>query len=241
MKELTDARHPNILRLVGWRATHFNCQLFFELYDLDLRRYIKGKPLAAHVCKKLSCDVARAVACVHAHEILHRDIKTSNILIRIQPLAAVLGDFGCARKLLPNVEVTSQQQQLTPDLCTLWYRTPEILLSHDGYGYASDVWSFGVVMVEMQRGIPPFRRSSEISMLFEIFKMLGTPTWSKEVTMMRDYRGVLGTCVFPTFPSPQVFPFGSPGQNRDLIQAALHFCPSTHISADAAMRLAWFS
>ena len=122
MKELTDARHPNILRLVGWRATHFNCQLFFELYDLDLRRYIKGKPLAAHVCKKLSCDVARAVACVHAHEILHRDIKTSNILIRIQPLAAVLGDFGCARKLLPNVEVTSQQQQLTPDLCTLWYR-----------------------------------------------------------------------------------------------------------------------
>lgn len=229
MKELTQSKHPNILKLVGWRGTHFNVQLFFELHDQDLRRYIKGKPLPSQICKKLSHDVARAVACVHSHSILHRDIKPANILIRCQPLAAILGDFGCARKLLPEVDGASQQQQaLTQDVCTLWYRAPEILLSHDGYGYASDVWSLGIVMVEMQNGIPPFRGSSEIGMLLAMFKMLGTPIWSKEVTMMRDFRGVLGTCAFPSFPRPHVFPFGS-----QLIEATLHFSPSMRISADS--------
>ena len=142
MKELAQSKHPNILKLLGWRGTHFNMQLFFELYDQDLRKYVNGKPLHSRVSRKLSHDVFRAVAFVHSHCILHRDIKPPNILVRNQPLAAILGDFGCARKLLPNVEGASQQP-LTQDVCTLWYRAPEILLSHDKYGYASDVWSVG--------------------------------------------------------------------------------------------------
>jgi serine/threonine protein kinase len=220
MKELAQSKHPNILKLLGWRGTHFNMQLIFELYDQYLRKYVNGKPLHLRVSRKLSHDVFRAVACVHSHCILHRDIKPPNILVRNQPLAAILGDFGCARNLLPNVEGASQQQPLTQDVCTLWYRAPEILLSNDNYGYASDVWSVGVVMVEMHNGIPSFRRSSEIGMLFDMFNKLGTPTWSKELTAMRDFRGVLGTCALAKFPCPEVFPFGSPGQDQDVIRAA---------------------
>ena len=240
MKELGESKHPNILKLLGWRATHFNMQLMFPLYDQDLRGYLKGKPLPPQAHKKLSLDIVRAVACVHSYKILHRDIKPSNILIQCQPLAAILGDFGCARKLLPIVEQSAQQQVLTQDVCTLWYRAPEILLSHDEYGRASDLWSLGVVIVEMLNGIPPFTSSSEVGMLFAIFKKLGTPTWSKAVAGMRDFRGVLGTCVFPTFPCPQAFPLGSPGPDQDLIRATLCLCPSARISADLAVRHAWF-
>ena len=241
MKELAQANHPNVLKFLGWRGTHFNVQLLLELHDQDLRSYIKGKPLPLGACKKLTRDLFLAVACVHSRSILHRDIKTANILIRRQPLAAILGDFGCARKLLPDVEGDAQQQHLTQDVCTLWYRAPEILLSHNRYGYSSDVWSLGVVLVEMQNGIPPFRKSSEIGMLFAMFKMLGTPTWCKELEMMRDFRGALGTCPFPAVPRPRVFPFGSADQQRDLIQASLDFSPSTRISADDASRHAWLS
>ena len=99
----------------------------------------------------------------------------------------------------------------------------------------------GVVLVEMQNGIPAFRKSSEIGMLFAMFQMLGTPTWSEELKMMHDFRGVLGTCPFPAVPRPRVFPFGSADQQRDLIQASLDFCPSTRISADDASRHAWLS
>jgi len=45
---------------------------------------------------------------------MHRDIKPPNILIKCQPLAAVLGDFGSAKAFLPGLP-------MTPKMCTLWY------------------------------------------------------------------------------------------------------------------------
>ena len=148
MKELGSA-HPNVLKLLGWRDTHFNVQLILELFDLDLRKYINHQALVASVAKKLAKDIFSAVTYVHSCQILQRDIKPPNILVQRQPLAAILGDFGCARKLL-RTSSSAEEQVLSPDVCTLWYRAPEILLSHHQYGCPSDIWSVGVVLAEMK-------------------------------------------------------------------------------------------
>ena len=239
MKELS---HPNVLKLLGWRGTHFNVQLLFEKHDMDLRRFINRSPITQGPATFLALGLFSAVDYVHSHAILHRDIKPQNILVQSQPLAAILGDFGLARKLLPVLEV-GQQQELSPDVCTLWYRAPEILLAHHAYGYPSDVWSMGIVLVEMAIGTPPLADSSEIGMLFKMFREFGTPKqalWS-ELTGMQEYRGKFGTCPFPSFPPPQTFPYDiycSAG--IQLARAMLQLSPSLRVSAHQATEHAWF-
>ena len=171
LRELSVDGHPRVLRLLGWRETHFNVQLLRELMDEDLRAYIKGTGIEVAVARRFSHDLTSALEYVHGREIVHRDLKPANIFVRHgQPLAAVLGDFGCARKC-----EYAAGRPMTEDVCTLWYRAPEVLLSHDRYDRAMDLWSLGVTCTEMETGKAPFRASSAVGMILQIFSTLGTP------------------------------------------------------------------
>ena len=97
---------------------------------------------------------------------VHRDIKPSNILLQGQPLAALLADFGSAREV---------GLAMTPDVTTVWYRSPEMLVSSNAYGKPHDVWALGIIAVQMETGKPPFVASSEIVLMHAIFSALGTP------------------------------------------------------------------
>ena len=108
VKELGQ-RHPNILKLLGWKGTHFNVQLFFEFYNMrthfnvqlffefynmNLRKFINRSPVTQGSAKMLASGVFSAVDYVHSHALPHRDIKPDNILAQSQPLAATVGDYG---------------------------------------------------------------------------------------------------------------------------------------------------
>jgi cyclin-dependent kinase len=58
----------------------------------------------------------------------------------------------------------------------LWYRAPEILLGQKIYSTGIDMWSVGTIFYEMAHRRPLFQGDSEISQIFKIFKILGTPT-----------------------------------------------------------------
>lgn len=77
-----------------------------------------------------------AVAHLHDNWILHRDLKTSNLLLSHRGILKV-GDFGLAR------EYGSPLRQYTPIVVTLWYRAPELLLSDNEYSTPVDMWSVG--------------------------------------------------------------------------------------------------
>ena len=170
--------HPNIIKLLAWRETHFNVQLVFPFVHQDLRKFI------AHHAELVTIEAARvigsqlfsALAFIHKRNIIHRDIKPENILVQVQgqPLAAQLSDFGAARTLLPHI-MTGTSQHLTPDVCTLWYRAPEILLAHGTYSFPADVWSLGISIAQIELGHSPFRQSTEIGMMFDICKASGPP------------------------------------------------------------------
>ena len=165
MKSLCD-KHPHLMKLLGWRDTAFNFQLFMPLYEMDLRKYIQRAPVSARNGKSIMSQLCSAVAYLHANQFMHRDIKPPNILIKCQPLAAVLGDFGCAKAFLPGMP-------MTPRMCTLWYRAPEILADQAAYNLSSDVWSLGVTFVEIELGQTPFQHSSEMGMLRHIVHTCG--------------------------------------------------------------------
>ena len=62
---------------------------------------------------------------------------------------------------------------MTPNMVTIWYRAPEILMGHKTYSLPSDVWSLGVTCVEIERGRAPFQASTDVLMLRDIFQAVG--------------------------------------------------------------------
>ncbi|KAF2350859.1 Protein kinase domain [Trinorchestia longiramus] len=119
--------------------------------------------------KTLMLQLLRAVHHLHDNWILHRDLKTSNLLLSHTGILKV-GDFGLAR------EYGSPLKQYTPIVVTLWYRAPELLLGTKLYSTAIDVWSVGCIFGELLAMEPFFPGKSEIDQLNRIFKELGTPS-----------------------------------------------------------------
>ena len=174
MKTLKD-KHPNLMPLLGWRETSFDIQLFMPLYDLNLRQFIKRELVPPKAGKDIVLQVFSGVSYLQDRSILHRDIKPPNILMKCQPLAVVLGDFGCSREVLPGGLMDTNDQPMTPRMVTLWYRAPEILIKDEygPYGLPSDLWSLGITFAELEKGYAPFQHKHELGMMATIWASLG--------------------------------------------------------------------
>ncbi|PNX91220.1 cyclin-dependent kinase, partial [Trifolium pratense] len=91
----------------------------------------------------------------HVNQVLHRDIKGSNLLIDNEGNLK-LADFGLARSFS-----NEHNANLTNRVITLWYRPPELLLGTTRYGPAVDMWSVGCIFAELLHGKPIFPGKDE--------------------------------------------------------------------------------
>ena len=107
---------------------------------------------------------------------LGRDLKPTNLLLDKNGVLK-LCDFGLARRC------SGFGKACTPNVTSLWYRAPEILLGETVYGSAVDMWSFGCIFAEwLQLGEPLVQGTGEIDQINSIFKLVGTPSeysWPK--------------------------------------------------------------
>jgi cyclin-dependent kinase 12/13 len=92
----------------------------------------------------------------HVNQVLHRDIKGSNLLIDNEGNLK-LADFGLARSFS-----TDHTGNLTNRVITLWYRPPELLLGATKYGPAVDMWSVGCIFAELLNGKPILPGKNEV-------------------------------------------------------------------------------
>lgn len=119
-------------------------------------------------------QICEGVEAIHRAGIIHRDLKTANVLLCGRDGSQVkIADLGLSRS------VRHPMHPMTKEVQSLWYRAPEILLSNHNYTYATDYWSIGIIAYEMIHLQHRFPGTSEIDMLFKIFEQKGTPSFPR--------------------------------------------------------------
>lgn len=157
---LSRIQHPNIITLLGYSIHAETRLLVYELMqngslETQLHGPSRGSALTWHLRIKIALDVARGLEYLHEHchpPVIHRDLKSSNILLDSN-FNAKLSDFGLA--ILDGTQKKSQIKLSG----TLGYVAPEYLL--DGkLTDKSDVYAFGVVLLELLLGRKPMEGPS---------------------------------------------------------------------------------
>lgn len=184
LKQLQQLPHPYILSLKHHfstsesrgllKASEKFLNLVFEYIpeNLDslLRQYNQSKQtFPVFLTQLYMYQLGRAVAHLHGMGVSHRDIQPRNLLIDPVSMWLKLCDFSSAKSLNPDQASQSY-------VCSRFYRAPELILGSTNYTTAVDIWSIGCVFVEMITGSPFFAGKSGADHLFEIVKVLGSPT-----------------------------------------------------------------
>lgn len=116
--------------------------MVFEFVDYDLSGLLKssGANLSDQHCKCYLQQLLRGVLYLHENGVLHRDIKSANLLVTKNNILKI-ADWGLARTL-PD-ETVGGVAKLTNPVVTLWYRSPEVIVGSKRYDKGVDIWSVG--------------------------------------------------------------------------------------------------
>jgi serine/threonine-protein kinase len=158
--------HPNICTIFDFDEVdgiHFIAMQFVE--GKNVRQLVAGRPLELRTALLIGLQVADALAAAHSRGIIHRDIKSGNVMVTSSGQVKVL-DFGLA-KLLDDTEAATggiHRTELTEvgvPYGTATYAAPEQARG-DRVDKRADIFSLGVLLYEMLTGTWPFRGKTTI-------------------------------------------------------------------------------
>ena len=125
--------------------------------------------LSFEAIRWITYQLFTVLAYLHSRNIIHRDIKSANLLLSSSG-DLKLADFGLSRRI-SNPLVT----EFTNRVITLWYRPPELILGATRYGPEVDIWSAGCIFGELLTGTVLFPNYDECHQLDQIFTYCGYP------------------------------------------------------------------
>lgn len=239
---LLKAQHPNIVTVreivVGSNMDKIFIVMDYVEHDLKSLMETMNQKKQVFIPGEVKClmqQLLRAVAHLHDNWILHRDLKTSNLLLSHRGILKV-GDFGLAR------EYGSPLRQYTPVVVTRWYRAPELLLNGKEYSTPIDMWSVGCIFAELLRMEALFPGKSEIDQLNRIFKELGTPNdriWPgySKLPMVQK----IPFAHYPVNNLRQRFSLSLSDLGIELLNKFLTYDPQQRISAEDALKHGYFT
>ena len=178
MQLLREAQHASALN-------HPNICTIHEVSEADGRPFIvmelvEGRPLSALIPKgglrlesviRYGSQIADALVHAHDHGIIHRDLKTSNVVITPDGRAKVL-DFGLAKRASREGDDQAATVELTQPgtiAGTIAYMAPEVLRGVPADA-RSDIWALGVLIYEMTTGAAPFSGTTEYELSAKILQ-----------------------------------------------------------------------
>jgi serine/threonine protein kinase len=237
---LMSCKHQNIVSVkeivVGKEIDSIFIAMEYLEHDLKTLLEDMPKPFTISEVKCILNQLLLGVEYLHDNWILHRDIKTSNLLLNNNGIMKI-ADFGLARPY------GSPLRPYTHVVVTLWYRAPELLLGTKTYTPAIDIWSVGCVFAELLLGKSLFKGKGEIDQLDQIFRILG----SVNEDDWPAYRNLPNTKKFVNLPRKntsalrQSFPVSRlSDKGLDLLQQMLTYNPEKRITAKEAVQHPYF-
>jgi len=160
---LATLKHPNIVRFIGGcRKPMVWCIVTEYAKGGSVRQFLtkrQNRSVPLKLAVKQALDVARGMEYVHGLSLIHRDLKSDNLLISADK-SIKIADFGVAR-----IEV--QTEGMTPETGTYRWMAPE-MIQHRPYTQKVDVYSFGIVLWELITGMLPFQNMTAVQAAFAV-------------------------------------------------------------------------
>lgn len=144
-------RHQYVVQFQHFFEDSDNVYILLELCHNQSMNELLRRRKRLHELEVMcySAQIINALKYLHAHRIIHRDLKLGNLFIN-DKMEVKLGDFGLASKL----DFDGEKKRTicgTPN-----YIAPEVLEGKAGHSYEVDIWSLGVIIYTLIIGKPPF-------------------------------------------------------------------------------------
>lgn len=130
-------------------------------------------------------ETLTALVYIHSLHRIHRDIKSDNILLNRKGEVKI-ADFGYAAQL------TRSRKKRTTVVGTPYWMAPELIRGFD-YGVGVDIWSTGIMMMEMAEGEPPYMEFPPLRALF-LITTKGIPALKEDV-WSTDFQDFVNKCL----------------------------------------------
>ncbi|VVC26409.1 Protein kinase domain,Protein kinase-like domain,Serine/threonine-protein kinase, active [Cinara cedri] len=169
-------KHDHVISLLNiFRKKTFFYIVFpyvqYNMFDYMIEFYPDG--FGYLMTKEFMIQLIRGVDYIHEKSVVHRDLKPQNILVTGDGVVKIC-DMGISRIICPpsfNADLT-----VTPEMGTIWYQAPEVLIGLQNYGTEVDIWSIGMIFIEWMIGDPFIKKNTAMKQYKSIIKQFSIST-----------------------------------------------------------------